>query len=936
MTQLGIQFGLALQQAEVIEQVKAGNIELQQLAKQERAVNRVIEEIRQSLDIETIFQTAVKEVRKLLNVERVTIYRFRDDYFGDFVSEAELPGFPRLVGSGWEDPYLQEHRGGRFRDNEALVCDDIYRAGLTDCHVEALDFYGVKACAVVSIFRGGQLWGLLSAFQNTSSRHWQESEVKLLRQIAAQIGVALLQAESLALAEAKNVELDKLAKQEQALNRVISKIRDPLDIDEILQIATLEVRKLLSIERVTIYKFREDYFGDFLAESEFGGFPKLVGSGWEDPYLNEHQGGRFRNDEALVCDDIHNAGLTDCHVEALEFYSVKSCAVVSIFKGKQLWGLLSAFQNTSPRHWEESEVNLLRRVSAQIGIALQQAEYLAAVETKSDQLAQLVERGVTFTKLVYQLGQQLLERTQEGFSPDSVFRLAVAELRKRLKADRIAVYQFNPDWSGEFVAESVGAGWTPLITETFASDVTDCNNVRDLGSDPRSRVEDTYLQQTQGGRYRQNRQGFSVNDIYTAGFSECYIETLEQFQARAYVTVPIFAGEKLWGLLGAYQNSGPRQWDETEITFLAQVGVQIGVAIQQADYAQQVRVQQQQLAETVEREKEAKEGLQLRALRLLQTVEPVLQGDLTVRAPLSEDEVGTIADGYNTTIQTLRELVRQVKGAAERVGQTSEGSAIAVTQLSQQANQQYQEMAQAVKELRQMVDLVQVVANNAKKVEQAVQAANQTVQAGDSVMEQTVDGIRKIRETVSETAKKMKSLSDASQKIAKVVSLIDNFANQTNLLAINAAIEATRAGEYGRGFVVVADEIRSLAYQSASATTEIERLVQEIQAETKAVIEVTEIGIMEVVQGTGLVNQTRQSLNAIAAATQQISERVQGITHSTASQKMQSESVTKAMISVAEIAKKTSEDSAKISTSFQTQLETSQELQASISQFKVD
>lgn len=230
----------------------------------------------------------------------------------------------------------------------------------------------------------------------------------------------------------------------------------------------------------------------------------------------------------------------------------------------------------------------------------------------------------------------------------------------------------------------------------------------------------------------------------------------------------------------------------------------------------------------------------------------------------------------------------------------------------------------------------QQVARDAQQVEQAVQVANQRVEAGDAVMERTVDGILDIRETVSETAKKIKRLGESSQKIAKVVRLIENFATQTNLLALNAAIEATRAGEYGRGFAVVADEVRSLAYQSANATSEIERLVQEIQAETQEVIETMEIGISQVVEGTNLVNETRQSLNEIAAATQQINQLVSGIRHSTASQTQQSETLSQAMQAVAIIASQTAQDSNRIAYSFQDLLATSGELEAHISRFRVD
>ncbi|HBL14063.1 MAG TPA: chemotaxis protein, partial [Cyanobacteria bacterium UBA11162] len=173
--------------------------------------------------------------------------------------------------------------------------DDVYNGNLTECHVEALESFGVKSCAVVAIFQGTKLWGLLSAFQHSGVRHWEEYEVNLLKQVAGQVGVALQQAEYLSQIQTQSEQRAKEAQLERSLAKVVDRIRQTFDLDKIFETTTQEVRKLLNVERVTIYKFRSDYFGDFVCESETGGWPKLVGSGWEDPYLNEHQGGRFRN-----------------------------------------------------------------------------------------------------------------------------------------------------------------------------------------------------------------------------------------------------------------------------------------------------------------------------------------------------------------------------------------------------------------------------------------------------------------------------------------------------------------------------------------------------------------------------------------------------------------------------------------------------------------
>jgi methyl-accepting chemotaxis protein PixJ len=189
---------------------------------------------------------------------------------------------------------------------------------------------------------------------------------------------------------------------------------------------------------------------------------------------------------------------------------------------------------------------------------------------------------------------------------------------------------------------------------------------------------------------------------------------------------------------------------------------------------------------------------------------------------------------------------------------------------------------------------------------------------------------------VAETNKRLKRLSESSQKITRVLSVIGSFTNQTQLLALNASIEATRAGEYGRGFAVVADEVRSLARQSAGAATEIEQLVQEIQMGTAEVSTAMETSITQVAAGTDQVAEARQHLNEIVAATDRISQLVVGITQSTQAQTQQFHAVTSTMIEVAAIANKTSEDSVTMSASFKELLDMAQNLQEKGAQFKVN
>ncbi|GJD23208.1 hypothetical protein RIVM261_081640 [Rivularia sp. IAM M-261] len=196
---------------------------------------------------------------------------------------------------------------------------------------------------------------------------------------------------------------------------------------------------------------------------------------------------------------------------------------------------------------------------------------------------------------------QAIQRMRQTLDLETIFTATTEQLRQVINCDRVVVYRFNPDWSGEFVAESVGSGWVSLIEEhntnlnltKGALDADTCVVAKMNSND--NQVIDTHLQDTQGGVYNRGASFLCVPDIYNAGFEDCYIKLLERFQAKAYITVPIFCGSKLWGLLGSYQNSSSRSWVQGEINIVVQIGNQLGVAVQQAELLAQTQLQSQAL-----------------------------------------------------------------------------------------------------------------------------------------------------------------------------------------------------------------------------------------------------------------------------------------------------------------------------------------------------
>lgn len=1062
----------------------------QQTERYDQELPAIISQIADASYLENACQTAVQEVRRLLDVERVAIYKFRPNYFGDFVYESESGGWPPLVGSAWEDTYLKENQGGCFRFDEPYVTHNVYTAGLSECHVEILEYFGIKSYAVVAIKQGGKLWGLLSAFQHSGPHRWESREVTLLAEIGRQLGSTLQGAEYLRQLQEKSDQMTEIARVSHTVAEIIPDIRQSQSLKAVLQTTKQSLLRLMKCDRVAIYQFQPDWSGHLVAEQTKKGLETLgsseAGAIWPKVDLPMTQGGPYRRRETLAVNNINTAGFIPEQIETLADFAIQACIIAPIFKGNDLWGLLGIYQNDKPRSWKEVEIDALTQISNQVGAAIQQVDYLQQI---SDQMKKAAEYDSIVDKIA---------RIQRSTDLQKSLKSTCREIRRSLKTDRTAIYKFNVDSGyseGITIAEDVEPGFVSAMavsiqdhcfSEGFVEEyekgrIWQIANIQQEGlqdcfveilanfqakaslvvplmkgdklwglfynhqcREPRDWKEDDiefvkriaaqlnaaiqkgeYIEELQrqseqlirvaqqeqlitkivdrirqpidiqkafntttreirsflkadrvaifrfmpDTQYSQGKtiaedvrpgyvsslevevvdhcfsRGFAakyrsghvstISDIYKAGIQQCYIDVLEQFQVQANLVVPLMRDDDLWGLFCIHQCEHPREWQSTEIEFAKRIASQLDIAIQQSEYIDQLREQSTELAASLERDRAAKEYLQQQVIQLLSAVRPALDGDLTVRAPVTEDAVGTVADAYNNMLGSLRQIVVQVQAASDQVAQTSESNGDAITTLADQAQAQFKSLTVALEELQVMAQTTQAVEVNAQQVETAVQQANKTVLSGDAAIDRTVDEMQQIRGTVAETNKRLKRLGESSQKISKVVNLISNFTTQTQLLALNASIEATRAGEYGRGFAVVADEVRSLARQSAEAATDIEQLVQEIQANTSAVANAMEDGIQRVASGTTVVGEARQSLNDIVDATTQISELVAGITQATQTQTQQCQSVTLTMQDVAAIANQTSEDSVNISIAFQSLLTTAQGLQTTSQRFRV-
>ena len=257
-----------------------------------------------------------------------------------------------------------------------------------------------------------------------------------------------------------------------------------------------------------------------------------------DTYLQETKGGVYTEGEDYRrVDDIYAANFSSCYLATLEKMQCRAYINVPIFQGDKLWGLFCVYQNDRPRDWEGAELESLQQVGVQLGNALRQIQYLDRVKEQSDQLTKIAERETNFIRLIYKIGQRIIERLQQKtLNPETLFRSITQEMRQLLKTDRVAVYRFNEDWSGQFIIEDVGSGFLRLA-----------------GTDA-SHVEDATLQETRGGIYR-NKETSAVNDIEQAAELTFDRDQLQQWGVKAYAIAPLFKGEQRAGT-GNYSTTG--------------------------------------------------------------------------------------------------------------------------------------------------------------------------------------------------------------------------------------------------------------------------------------------------------------------------------------------------------------------------------------------
>jgi twitching motility protein PilJ len=322
-------------------------------------------------------------------------------------------------------------------------------------------------------------------------------------------------------------------------------------------------------------------------------------------------------------------------------------------------------------------------------------------------------------------------------------------------------------------------------------------------------------------------------------------------------------------------------------------------------------------------------------LRLLDEMGSLAEGDLTVKATVTEDITGAIADSVNFAVEALRSLVTTINETAVQVSAAAQETQATAMHLADAAQHQARQISSASVAINDMATSIDNVSKNSAESADVAQRSVQIAANGAQVVRQTIQGMDNIRDQIQETSKRIKRLGESSQEIGAIVELINDISEQTNILALNAAIQAASAGEAGRGFAVVADEVQRLAERASGATKRIETLVQTIQSDTNEAVSSMEQTTSEVVSGARLAEDAGHALGEIETVSNSLSDLIQGISTSARQQSAAATNISATMNVIQEITSQTSVGASQTAESIGNLAQLASDLRRSVADFKL-
>jgi methyl-accepting chemotaxis protein PixJ len=817
---------IALQVGDRLDRIKllADYQSLQQQTEKEKQWTNyftdAIQYIRASLNQEEILKATVREVRRVLNCDRVVVYSTDNKKRGTIVAESVAPGWTRALGKVIDDPcfeakYLEEYRNGRVR-----ALENIYVAGMTPCYIEQLEKLEVKANLVAPIINEGKLFGLLVAHQCDEPRAWQHYEVRWVAQLATQVGFALDNASLLASSDRVQQASQDEAQWGHYFTAAIQNIRASLDREDILEVTTEEVRSLLKCDRVVVYSMNSESHGGIIAESVAPGWMRTKGMTIQDPCFEARYMDKYRNGRVRALENIREAGMTSCYIEQLETIQVKANLVTPIVSEGKLFGLLVAHQCSAPRAWQQSEIAWIAQIATQVGFALDNASLLVS----SQKVQQQVENEAQLTKYF----TEAIQHIRASLDRDDILEVAADEARRVLNCDRVVVYSLDRESNGTIVAESVAPGWT-----------------RGLGRV----IQDPCFKARYMDKYRNGRV-MATDNIYQAGMTPCYIEQLEVLEVKANLVAPIIGEGKLFGLFVAHQCSASRAWRQSEISWMAQLSNQIGFALDNASLLKKLAQYRENESVTPDRDRGQ---IQAQISNLLANsriaFENLSVGAVNQSAAISNtlSQIQGIANFVKEIVDSTQDVNIQVRLA----GQTIQSENSSLRQAKDIVSDIQQTIVQAASKIENLHKSSQELSKKIKLFEDiATQITHDslnvlTAPTGNSEHEQIIEFTKGVISL-------MQKLTEVTSSTKTMIANIETETNKTTDLmdigAKNAAIGV------------------ELVQQTQQKFKQIETTIDQMQFLTK---KVSQAGIDRIQTS----NSVSQSVQEVANLTQQISKQ---------------------------------------------------------------
>jgi twitching motility protein PilJ len=432
------------------------------------------------------------------------------------------------------------------------------------------------------------------------------------------------------------------------------------------------------------------------------------------------------------------------------------------------------------------------------------------------------------------------------------------------------------------------------------------------------------------------------NDVLKPSAAKMFISSPQITQVRDTGKQLYSASSKLQGQLGVLSASVQTKYRSVYPSALMILGLIILAYSLFRMFTMRARIDQERAMAEAHKEAERAREIQAESernqtaiLRLLDELGDLADGDLTVNATVSEDFTGAIADSVNFAIDQLRLLVSAINTTALQVAGSSQETQMTAMHLADASEHQAQEIAGASAAVNEIaVSIDQVSMNAIESAAVAERSVGIAVNGGD-VVQRSIEGMNIIRDQIQETAKRIKRLGESSQEIGDIVSLINDIADQTNILALNAAIQASMAGEAGRGFAVVADEVQRLAERSASATKQIEGLVKAIQSDTNEAVISMEQTTSEVIRGAGLAQDAGVALDEVQRVSRTLADLIQNISSEARQQAASAGHISNTMNVIQEITTKTTAGTMATANSVGNLADMASNLRESVSGFKL-